>query len=216
MHVELLEVNNTLCYIVRNEDTRNVLVIDPAEDKNKIEASLVAFQPVAILLTHHHDDHVNLVDFLSRKYNIPVLMSHTEVEYYSFSCNNLLPIKPGNMIIKNFKLDVHSTPGHTKGSVCYHIEDCFFSGDTLFIETCGFCDIEKGGSPEEMYDSIQLIKKILKPTDMVYPGHTFGESPEKTFDYLLFNNIYLSIDDKQEFVKFRMRTNKHCSGAFLS
>jgi glyoxylase-like metal-dependent hydrolase (beta-lactamase superfamily II) len=73
--------------------------------------------------------------------------------------------------IAGLELEVIHTPGHTPGGVClYSAKDgVLFSGDTLFLGTCGRTDFG-GGSPQSMHDSLQLLSQLPKET-VVYPGH---------------------------------------------
>ena len=73
--------------------------------------------------------------------------------------------------VGSMKCKVLSTPGHTKGSVCFYFEDdkILFSGDTLFRESVGRTDFE-GGSMSDMRKSLSRL--LTLPEDVkVYPGH---------------------------------------------
>jgi glyoxylase-like metal-dependent hydrolase (beta-lactamase superfamily II) len=73
---------------------------------------------------------------------------------------------------------VMETPGHSKGSVCYRIDDILFSGDTLFQGSCGRTD-GYGGSGKEMLASLARIRKIDNNLT-IYPGH--GEPTTLNFE----------------------------------
>ena len=66
-------------------------------------------------------------------------------------------------------ITVLHTPGHTRGSVSYRVEDILFSGDTLFADGYGRTDLA-GGSYEELTRSLGKLF-ALSPTLTVYPGH---------------------------------------------
>lgn len=79
----------------------------------------------------------------------------------------------GDLIdMAGFKIKVISTPGHTKGSVCFYIEDekVLFTGDTLFYHSYGTTSFPTGND-DEMVSS--LNKKIFTlPKDVIcYPAH---------------------------------------------
>jgi hydroxyacylglutathione hydrolase len=206
--VETIKVKETFTYIVCNTSTLQAIIIDPAEDKPRIDFALEDLSPIAILITHHHKDHTNLADAFAIEYNIPVMVSSIEANFYNYTCSNIQKIEPGLLMIKEFYSFVYLTPGHTKGSVCYLIGDSIFSGDTLFIETCGTCDVNKGGSPSDMYRSVQMLKTALSPNVAVFPGHSYGAYPGKPFSYVIDNNIYLSIHAEEDFVKFITRKHR--------
>jgi glyoxylase-like metal-dependent hydrolase (beta-lactamase superfamily II) len=135
-------------------------------------------------------------------------MSKAEIDYYGFRCSNLHALNHMDEIsIGETNVTCLHTPGHSAGGMCYLLSDSIFTGDTIFIEGCGICD-SKGSSPEQMYDSIQLVKGLLTPNTLIYPSHSFGRMPGQNFDFVMKENIYFQIDDKNFFVEFRMRKNQ--------
>jgi glyoxylase-like metal-dependent hydrolase (beta-lactamase superfamily II) len=88
----------------------------------------------------------------------------------------------GSLTIK-----VISTSGHTKGSVCYIVEDSIFVGDTLFYCSCGRTDFP-GGSPDEMLNSLIRLKNLDGNYD-VYTGH----GNLTTLDFERKNNPYMNM-----------------------
>ena len=60
---------STNCYLIVNKTTREVLIVDPAEDAYKIEKIIdnAGMTPVAVLLTHGHFDHIYSVDYVREK-----------------------------------------------------------------------------------------------------------------------------------------------------
>ncbi len=197
-------------YIVVDKLTRIALVIDPSWEYKKLvnEFYQLDLQLKAILLTHSHYDHVNQVEPLVSTFNPQVYMSKTEIDFSGFRCSNLNELKDLDEIhIGKTKILCLLTPGHTPGSMCYHVSDSLFTGDTIFIEGCGACSF-KGGSAEAMFDSVQRIKSMLHLHMKIYPGHSYGQAPGQTTDSLMRNNIYFQFDKKEHFVQFRMRENQ--------
>lgn len=195
------------CYLVVDEITKDAVLIDPAWEMDKIEAKMhqCGVTLKAVLLTHHHFDHIHLSAAFAEHYNVPVLMSKAEIDCYGFSCPNLTEItSPEVMTIGSIKLLPLFTPGHTKGAICYWIGDSVFTGDTLFIEGCGIC-LGKGADPGEMFDSLTLLKTQLPSETKIYPGHSYGHEPGQTLSFVEKNNIYLGFDQKENFIDFRMR-----------
>ena len=72
-------------------------------------------------------------------------------------------------IIKNFKIKVLFTPGHTQGSVCLLIDNCLFTGDILFKGKIGRTDLP-GGDERVLKQSLKIISKLSNQTN-IYPGH---------------------------------------------
>lgn len=198
------------CYIVIDIETRDCLIIDPSWDYERI-TSLFYREKLnfsKILLTHSHYDHVNLVESLVNEFDVPVYMSKNEIKYYNFECKNLIAVDDFDKIqLGKTEITCILTPGHTQGSLCFYLSHSIFTGDTVFIEGCGICNIS-GGNAADMFDSFQKIRKIIPLQTRVYPGHSFGEPPGQTFANLMEKNIYFHICDKATFIKFRMRRNQ--------
>ena len=163
------------CYIIF--DDKDSIIIDPGDDFDLIDNAITQNKlvPSAVLLTHGHFDHVGAVKSLKEKYNIKVYMNSDDLELLSFmrtkdfdidvDIKNLEEIFVGNIKIKCIK-----TPGHSKGSVCYIIDDFLFSGDTLFAGSIGRCDLP-GGSPVALLNTLSTIVVKLDDKFIVLPGH---------------------------------------------
>jgi glyoxylase-like metal-dependent hydrolase (beta-lactamase superfamily II) len=68
------------------------------------------------------------------------------------------------------KFKIIQTPGHTSGSICLYVEGILFSGDTLFFDSVGRCDLP-GGNCNKLIDSIINKLLVLPDETKVYPGH---------------------------------------------
>lgn len=181
------------CYIVF--DDKDAIIIDPGDEFELIDNVITQnnLVPSAILLTHGHFDHVGAVKSLKEKYNIKVYMNSEDLELLSFmrtkdfdidaDVKELEEITAGNIKIKCIK-----TPGHSKGSVCYLVDDLLFSGDTLFAGSIGRCDLP-GGSPSVMLNTLSTVIVKLNDKLKVLPGHgqksTIAE--EKATNFYLKN-----------------------------
>ncbi|MGN1124491.1 MAG: MBL fold metallo-hydrolase, partial [Eubacterium sp.] len=89
------------------------------------------------------------------------------------------------LMLGDTEISVMSTPGHTKGGVCYVCDDCIFTGDTLFYCSCGRTDFP-GGSVSELSNSLKKIAS-LNGDYKVYAGH--GNS--STLEFERKNNPYI-------------------------
>ena len=178
----------TNCYLVWNKATREGVLIDPGDEAERI-CSAIAEERVnlkAILLTHGHFDHILVAEELKEKYDVPLYASKEEKEILGSSRWNLsgreegieitdyIPLEDGESIeLLGKEWKVISTPGHTKGSVCYFVPGdipYLFSGDTLFYESYGRTDLY-GGSEEAIKKSIKEKLFTLPDETLVYPGH---------------------------------------------
>lgn len=161
----------------------------------------------AILLTHHHTDHSESASLLSSYFGVPVFVNKIEREFYNYDCLNIKSFIPDTCLYFGFfEVFCFHTPGHTKGSSCFLLDNYLFTGDTLFIEGCGLCT-GQGADPREMFNSLRKLKNIIEPMVKIYPGHSFGYKVGTSFHELLKNNIYINIPSVDLFVSFRMRSS---------
>lgn len=178
----------TNCYFLKNKTTGELLVIDPADAPERIVSKVNEMQatPVAILLTHGHFDHIIAADAVRKKYGISVYACSEEVETLQNAGVNLsqyhgasVTLKPDVLLadlqvvdLAGFSIQMIATPGHTKGSCCYYIQDegVLFSGDTVFHGSVGRTDFP-GGSMSEIVRSLHRLLDALPEETEVYPGH---------------------------------------------
>lgn len=185
------------CYIVMDEKTKDAVVLDPGGDGEMLERAIkdMGANVKSILLTHGHMDHVGGVEYLSDKLNVPFYISKIDEEYmekdnYVFgsirNANGYL--EDGNALsFGSLNIKVIATPGHTKGGLCFLIEDKLFTGDTLFQGSIGRTDFI-GGSFPEIIDSIKTKLLPLGDEIEVYPGH----GPKSSIGYEKGYNMYLN------------------------
>ena len=164
------------CYLIHEENAKSCVCIDPGGNAGKVLKFLeeTGLTLEAILLTHGHFDHVGAVRELAEK---------TGCRVYLHSDDLLLPEKytagplyythhydEGDVLeLAGLSIHVMHTPGHTGGSVCLTVDDCIFSGDTLFCHSCGRTDLP-GGDPEAIMQSLARLKAI-EGDYRVFPGH---------------------------------------------
>lgn len=211
MNVKTFRVVNSsivnYCYLLYCN--QQGVLIDPAWDYCQIDEFMRDNKIFlkGVLLTHSHFDHTNLAEKFSKQHNVPVFMSRIEISHSGFECLNLRAVTHlENISMASFGIIPILTPGHTSGSMCYLAGKHLFAGDTVFIEGVGICS-EKRSDAGQLFDSVQLIKETVSNDTKFWPGHSFGEPPGKDLNYLMQNNIYFQLDNREHFVKFRMRKN---------
>lgn len=135
----------TNCYLLIKDN--KCIIIDPADEKNKIIEAVGKLEVLTILTTHHHFDHIGALDEL--------------LKYYQVEENDYLAVD---------NMEVINTPGHTNDSKTFYFpqEKIMFCGDFLFKGTFGRTDL--GGDNHDMIDSINKIKNYSNDIKL-YPGH---------------------------------------------
>ncbi len=177
---------DTNCYIIKQDDSRKAVVIDPGDDPIYIKSELLEMNayPALILLTHGHFDHILAVDMLRTEktkvciHEYDADMLTTRDMFTSYIKDDPRPLQsPDRVFTVNervvsedgFDFEVLHTPGHTRGSVCYQFGDMLFTGDTLFCGGCGRVDFP-GGDATAMMRSLKKLGSIPGDLD-IFPGH---------------------------------------------
>lgn len=194
----------TNCYLLYREDTKEAVVVDPADEADTIDRKIseLSLEPKAIMLTHGHFDHIQAVKDVRERYGIPVIGHENAEEILNNPRENLSSVFGGaitvgmdqtvtdGQILKlaGFEFQVLHTPGHTRDSVCYYLpqEGILFSGDTLFAGSIGRTDFPGGSTSQMMHSLREILLKLPKKVE-VYPGH--GE--QTTIEYELEHNPFV-------------------------
>jgi hydroxyacylglutathione hydrolase len=190
-------------YFVGDPHTREVAVVDPAWDVERIveiarENDLTITK---ILITHSHFDHVNGVEGMLQRTKAEVYINKAEAEFMKAVWPDLVKVDSGDTTrIGDVDITFLHTPGHTPGSQCFLVQNHLISGDTLFIGACGRCDLP-GSNSEDMYHS--LTQKLAKLNDrtIVFPGHNYAAKPYSTIGDEKRFNPYLQFQSLQEFLR---------------
>ena len=170
----------------------SALVIDPSVSVNAIAEKLEErnIELKGVLLTHGHFDHIISIDTVRERYNVPVYIHQADAcmltngylnGFYLFFQKDCVH-NPADILFEDgYKIQLDNeiitvlhTPGHSKGSCCFIFEDykygtSLITGDTLFSNSIGRCDLY-GGNEAEIETSIKKLSTFDKNSP-IYPGH---------------------------------------------
>lgn len=187
MKIECYKVGALLTnsYCVAGEDF--AFIVDPADSDERLIAFAKQNKSKSIkyiLLTHGHFDHVLGVEAIKGIWGCPLVIGCYDTECLKnpelnlsamFSDSNISLVADvlkadGDIInLGEAEISVMHTPGHTKGSVCYILDDIIFSGDTLFKGTIGRTDFPTSDTMA-ILSSLKRLSALEKDYK-IYPGH---------------------------------------------
>lgn len=190
------------CYVLAPRQGADAIVVDPGQrasgplrrilDENRLT-------PAAVLLTHGHIDHMWSAQKVADTYGCPVYihpadrymltdpirgfgrgffggLARTALGAMFREPKQVVELdRDGDKIeLGGITVAVDHTPGHTKGSVVFRVEQgtdhVAFTGDTLFQQTVGRTDLP-GGSGRDLLESIVTKLLVLDDDTLVLPGH---------------------------------------------
>lgn len=185
---------STNVYLAINTKTKEAFVVDPADRADYIEKWIQAagVSLKGILLTHGHFDHILAANDLREKFDIKIYACRQEEALLGNAQSNMSLYMGGkgceikaDVLLDDLQVfqaggmdfQMIHTPGHTQGSCCYYMQDekTLFSGDTLFLGSCGRTDF-LGGSMASMQRSLRRLLTGLPEDTEVFPGHDASTS----------------------------------------
>ena len=184
-------LSDNYAYLIRDEKTNKNILVD-APEYGPIETYLdkKALSLDAILITHHHNDHIDGINYLKIKYSPKVIGAKRD--------KHRLPpldveVEEGKELkIGSKTFEIYDVDGHTIGHIAYGLmeDKALFSGDSLMVMGCGRLF---EGTPEDMWKSLKKLKQLPKDI-MIYSGHEYTKSNIE---------FALSVDPQNEKLKGR-------------
>lgn len=185
-------------YIVYDKDSLDTVIIDAGGGYDLINDKInsLRLNVKGLLITHGHFDHIWIAKKLQDD-GIKVYIHRDDAdklpENNNFNMRRNFPrlnadvlLEEGDLALGSLNINVVHTPGHSRGGVCYIIEDAMFTGDTLFRLNVGRTDFIDG-SQKDLLNSIKNKLFKLKKDYKIYPGH---DRPTTLF-YEKENNPYV-------------------------
>jgi len=192
--IPITALKDNYIWVLKNNKNRHAVIVDPSEPEPVLKfIKTEGLIPIAILITHHHWDHVGGIAGLTSEYNLPVYTPKKEL--VKGSTKLLAEGDIVNLPELDLNFSVLDVPGHTAGAIAYYSEKMLFSGDTLFTAGCGRLF---EGTPEQMYRSLSKLKELPDDT-LVYCGH------EYTVSNLQFAT---SVEKNNKIIQKRLETAK--------
>lgn len=191
-------------YIVHGDDSKECFIIDPGDNPDYYIKKIEDYNlnPIAILNTHGHIDHIHAVQPLKVRFSIPFYIHKDEkmiIDHYPQGClmYGMIPnekpevdhwlTEESNITIGAYNLSLVYTPGHTPGGICYQINGDIFTGDTLFKGSIGRTDFP-GGDYNTIMDSLKRLINEVSGDVQVHSGHGYST----TIDSELKSNPFLT------------------------
>ena len=197
-------LSSNMYVISAGDDT---FIVDPSVSFTRVPDLVEGFDASsvkAVFATHCHYDHICFADEWRAKLPaVPFYMSSEDFRLLTDPLGNCSALIKGDVVFENVykaaegtvrightEITAISTPGHTKGSVCFLFDEggkkALFTGDTVFAGAVGRTDFT-GGSFKELSESVNKIKG-LDPELAIYPGH----GPESTVGEEIRTNPYFA------------------------
>jgi hydroxyacylglutathione hydrolase len=152
--IQVPVLSDNYSYIIACSETKKAAIIDPSEASPILRAlTKDNLEPIAIVNTHHHQDHTGGNAEILATYPVPIISGpnnkHLDIGTLSFT--------------------IISVPGHTRDHIALYGHEALFSGDTLFASGCGRLF---EGTASDMYQSLNTLSKLPDDTK-VYCAHEY-------------------------------------------
>lgn len=178
------------CTILATDYSNEAIVVDPGDEPDQILKRIAkhGLKLKQIICTHAHIDHVGAIHELQNRTGADASMHEDDLFLFDALDQQAawlgIPapeighidrfLTDGDIVgARNIELEVLHTPGHTPGSLTFHVEEgrpVLFTGDTLFQNGIGRTDLP-GGSMPDILKSIESKLMIFEEETLVIPGH---------------------------------------------
>ncbi len=198
-------------YLIGCARTREALVVDPAWEVDTLlrAAEEADLRLTTAAVTHRHGDHVNGLPDLLERASVRVYAHEDDADELPLPASEVTRASGGEKIrVGDLEVELVHTPGHTAGSQCLLVRGTLVTGDTLFVNGCGRCDLP-GGDAARMHDTLTRVLGALPAETRVLPGHNYDPAATSTLGEERRHNPFFQLADRSAFVEFRtMRSRR--------
>lgn len=155
-------------YVVACRRSNAAVIVDAASDADAVIELAAGTNPVAILTTHGHSDHVGAARQVATRLDIPIRLHRADWEICPIGVDE--PLEPGEFSIGETTVHLVHTPGHTPGSTVLITDGAVLTGDTLFPGGPGATRFPYSDF-DQIMDSLETKIFTLPDDTIVMPGH---------------------------------------------
>jgi len=187
---------NQNCHLIAAPASSTLLIVDPGANSPELDDAIreLGMRPTLMLVTHGHPDHLGAAARLSADLALDCVVGrgdervvrHAPAYAAAFGKVHLeLPESiryinaDADLRLGDEKVTIVPLPGHTPGSLAFHVGSIVLTGDALFRETLGRTDLP-GGDRAALFSSVDLLLAGLSDATQLLPGHgqpwTAGEA----------------------------------------
>jgi hydroxyacylglutathione hydrolase len=156
--------------------TRQSVLIDPGADAETLMDLLAESEPVGILITHTHPDHIGALEEMRARLGVPV-MAHPGPHFGDMALDIDQPLNHGDEVsVGQHSVRVYHTPGHIDDLICFALWDDAGKGDQRVI--VGDAVFEGGPgktwSSEGFKTTLQNLHNVVlswSDETVCFPGH---------------------------------------------
>lgn len=184
------QILDSNCYLIRQQNCQNIIVVDPGDTNlSKLIKSMEInnLRVQYVIFTHEHYDHIAGGKLLKDKFDCIFIGSEECAEAVVNPKKNLsifyndqpyvspvidITIEKMNFLLiwNSYDIKFFKTPGHSKGSISFRINNHFFTGDTLIKDIKTITNLP-GGNKHTLEKSLELIRNNCDKDTLVLPGH---------------------------------------------
>ena len=161
--------DDNLNYLVWNEDSRELLVVDPVREDRELLVKVVkglGHRVIAVIDTHTHADHISGAADLAEVWRAPLIQHHLSPSKRV----DLRVSRDTALVTAAGPLQLLLTPGHTPDCLTPIWGPFVFGGDMLLYGDTGRDDLP-GGDAGVHWEGLQKIKTHARPEMIFLPGH---------------------------------------------